>query len=307
MPEPSIVSEPEQNQPQEDSGPKVEAHGPPEPDNSAAQKNLERPSAEEIYQQVARSAKEELKRRSISLAVSGFTGGTYMGFTALGVGILTAMLGTGPRAFLISRMLYPLGFIVVMIGRAQLFTENTLYPVALILAEKKEIWNTVRLWAIVLPTNLLGALAFAALVARTDALPASVVTAITKIGVEGVNHPAWAIFWSAVVGGWMIATAAWMISGSHSVTGSIALIWVITYVVGAGNFAHCIASSGEILTSVLTHSIPWSAYFRWLGPAVGGNICGGVLMVTLLEYGQAIYGRDIDAEIRESEQQDAKR
>jgi formate/nitrite transporter FocA (FNT family) len=77
--------------------------------------------------------------------------------------------------------------------------------------------------------------------------------------------------------------------------------------VGAGNFAHCIASSGEILTSVLTHSIPWSAYFRWLGPAVGGNICGGVLMVTLLEYGQAIYGRDIDAEIRESEQQDAKR
>ncbi len=101
-------------------------NGPPEPDNSAAQKNLERPSAEEIYQQVARNAKQELKRRSVSLAVSGFTGGTFMGFSALGVGIVLAMLGDGPGAFLLSRMLYPLGFIVVIMGRSQLFTENTL-------------------------------------------------------------------------------------------------------------------------------------------------------------------------------------
>ena len=120
-------------------GPRVDAQGPPEPDNSAAQKNLERPSAEEIYQQVARNAREELKRRSVSLAVSGFTGGTFMGLSALGVGIILALLGDSPGAVLLSRMLYPLGFIVVMIGRSQLFTENTLYPVALILAEKKEL------------------------------------------------------------------------------------------------------------------------------------------------------------------------
>lgn len=306
MPDQPTVSEPDQqdeNKPGEsDNGDvKVEAHGPPEPDNSAAQKNLERPSAEEIYQQVARNAREELKRRSISLAVSGFTGGTFMGFTALGVGILVAMLGTGPKAFLVSRMLYPLGFIVVMIGRSQLFTENTLYPVALILAEKKELWNTARLWSIVLPTNLLGALAFAFLIGRTHAAPDKVVSAITQIGVESVQHPLWTVFWSAVVGGWMIATAAWMVSGSHSVTGSIALIWVLTYVVGAGRFAHCIASSAEIMTSVLTGAVPWSAYGRWLGPAVAGNICGGVLMVTLLEYGQAIYGTEIEAQVEKGE------
>ena len=285
----------------DDGGVKVEAHGPPEPDNSAAQKNLERPSAEEIYQQVARSAMEELKRRSVSLAVSGFTGGTFMGLSALGVGILAAMLGTGPKAFLVSRMLYPLGFIVVMIGRSQLFTENTLYPVALILAEKKELWNTARLWAIVLPTNLVGALAFSTLIAKTHAAPPSVVAAITQTGSQAVQHPLWTVFWSAVVGGWLIATAAWMNSGSHSITGSVALIWVLTYMVGAGNFAHCIASSAEIMISALTGAIPWSAYGRWLGPAVLGNICGGVLMVTLLEYGQAIYGRDIEREVASPE------
>ncbi len=290
-------SDREQGDDEPQSGPEVEAQGPPEPDNSATQKNLERPSAEEIYQQVARNAREELKRRSVSLAVSGFTGGTFMGLSALGVGIVLATLGSGPGAFLVSRMLYPLGFIVVMIGRSQLFTENTLYPVALILAEKKEIWNTARLWAIVLPTNLLGALAFAALISMTHAVPPQIVQAIAKLGTESVQHPLAMVFWSGVMGGWIIATAAWMVSGSHSVTGSVALIWVLTFVVGAGNFAHCIASSAEIMTSVLTHQIPWTAYARWLGPAVGGNVCGGVLMVTLLEYGQAIYGRAIEKEV----------
>jgi len=70
-------------------------------------------------------------------------------------------------------------------------------------------------------------------------------------------------------------------------------------VVGLGNFAHCIASSGEVLTAVLTGQIPWQMYPRWLGPAVGGNICGGVLMVTLLEYGQAIYGTAIEEAVED--------
>ena len=261
---------------------------------SSGQKNLERPSAEQIYRQVARNAKEELKRSSTSLAISGFTGGTFMGFSALGVGIVLATLGNSPHAFLLSRMLYPLGFIVVIVGRSQLFTENTLYPVALVLAEKKQLWNTLRLWAIVLPSNISGALAFAALISLTHALSPHIVQAIAQLGSDAVQVPLGTVFWSGVMGGWIIATAAWMVSGSHSVTGSVVLIWLLTFVVGAGNFAHCIATSGEILTGVLTHQIALGQYLRWLGPAVGGNICGGVLMVTLLEYGQAIYGTAIE-------------
>lgn len=263
----------------------------------SAQKDLSRPSAEQIYRQVARNAKEELKRSSISLAISGFTGGTFMGFSALGVGIVLAFLGESPGAVLLSRLLYPLGFIVVILGRSQLFTENTLYPVALVLAEKKQLWNTLRLWAIVLPSNLFGALAFAGLISLTHALSPAIVQAIAKLGITATHPAIGTIFWSAVMGGWIIATAAWLVSGSHSISGSILLIWMLTFVVGAGNFAHCIASSGEILTAVLTRQLPVAQYFRWLVPAVGGNICGGVLMVTLLEYGQAIYGTAIESEV----------
>ena len=278
---------------EEDETPSETAEG----SEGAAQKDLSRPSAEQIYQQVARNAREELKRSSTSLAISGFTGGTFMGFSALGVGIVLAALGKSPATFLLSRLLYPLGFIVVILGRSQLFTENTLYPVALVLTEKKEIWNTLRLWAIVLPSNLAGALAFAALVSLTHGLSPAITQAITQLGLTAVQPSAMTIFWSGVMGGWIIATAAWLVSGSHSISGSIMLIWLLTFVVGAGNFAHCIATSGEILTGVLTHRIAWIQYLRWLAPAVGGNICGGVLMVTLLEYGQAIYGTEIEPDI----------
>ena len=70
---------------------------------------------------------------------------------------------------------------------------------------------------------------------------------------------------------------------------------MLTFVVGLGNFAHCIATSGEILVAILTHQAPWRAYPAWLLPAVAGNICGGVGMVTLVEYGQVIYGGDARA------------
>jgi len=265
-------------------------------DAGSVQKDLSRPSAEEIYQQVAKSAKQELKRSTVSLAISGLTGGIFMGLSALGVGIALAHLGSGATAFVVSRMFYPLGFIVVILGRSQLFTENTLYPVALVLTEKKEIWNTLRLWATVLPSNVAGAFLFACLAGLTHAMAPEIVQAIAGLGLAAVHEPAATIFWSGVVGGWIIATAAWLVSGSHSITGSVMIIWALTFVVGLGNFAHCIATSGEILTAVLTHQLPWAAYPEWLGPAVAGNICGGVIMVTLLEYGQAILSKDNGAD-----------
>ena len=132
-----------------------------------------------------------------------------------------------------------------------------------------------------------------------------ILAAIAGLGLTAVHQPVSAIFWSGVVGGWIIATAAWLVSGSHSITGSVMIIWALTFVVGLGNFAHCIATSGEILTAVLLHQLPWAAYPQWFGPAVAGNICGGVVMVTLLEYGQAVLSRTNEDESDESDQTEA--
>jgi formate-nitrite transporter family protein len=275
----------------------------------AHQKNLARPSAEDIYNQVAANARQELKRTNTALAISGFGGGAFMGLSAMGTAIAVALLGTSSTAMILSRMFYPIGFIVVIIGRSQLFTENTLYPVALVLAEKRYFWQTLRLWSIVLPANVAGALGFSVIAAWTPALQPIFVQALARLGLDCLAHPASTVFWSGVIGGWIIAMAAWLVSGSHSITGSVMVIWMLTFIVGAGNFAHCIASSCEIMVAVLTHQATWGAYFHWLIPAVSGNICGGVGLVTILEYGQAMYGKDqseIDATAAKHERQEAR-
>lgn len=265
---------------------------PEQQQENCAQKSLERPSAEEIYRHVLHNAKDELKRSAMSLAISGFAGGTFMGLSALGTALALSILGTGPIASFCAKMFYPLGFIVVVIGRAQLFTENTLYPVALVFAEKKHFWKTLRLWGTVLPTNMLGAFAFACLASYTAALNPGVKAALVQLGMDAIHASPAAIFWSGVMGGWIIAMMAWLVSASHSITGSVALIWILTFVVGLGGFAHCIATSGEVLAAVLTHHTRLLNYFGWFLPAVSGNICGGIGMVTVLEYGQVIYGGD---------------
>jgi formate/nitrite transporter FocA (FNT family) len=255
------------------------------------QKNLERPTAEDIYEQVSLNAKTELKRSTTSLAISGYAGGIFMGLSGLGTALVLGLFGTSNMTHFIAMMFYPIGFIVVIIGRAQLFTENTLYPVALVLAEKRELLNTMRLWCTVLPANVLGALTFAALAARTSALMPDTRHALMELGLQAANRSPSSIFWSAVTAGWIIATAAWLVSGSHSITGSVMILWILTYVVGLGNFAHCIATSGEILSAVVGGQLGTGSYFHWLWIAVAGNVCGGVFMVTLLEYGQAILAK----------------
>lgn len=250
------------------------------------QRQLDRPTADDIYEQVSRNARHELERSNVGLAVSALAGGVTMGLTPLAMAIATAQLGGTSAAVFVAHMLYPIGFITVILGRAQLFTENTLYPVALVLAERRHLFHTLRLWSIVLPCNVAGAFLYALLTARTKALSPEALAAMVHLGQQACLVPASHIFWSGVIGGWIIAMVAWLVSGSHSITGSVMLIWLLTFVVGLGGFAHCVAASGEILAAVLRHQLTFLQYWRWLLFAVLGNITGGVLLVTLLEYGQ---------------------
>lgn len=274
------------------------------PGDSPVQKNLARPSAEEIFKQVATNARQELDRPSIALALSGIGAGVFMGLSALGVALAIRLLGDSTPAQMVSRMFYPIGFIVVILGRSQLFTENTLYPVALVLAERSQFWNTMRLWSVVLPANMLGAFAFGCLAARTSGIEPGTVAAMSRLGAAALAHPAAHIFWSGVVGGWLIALAAWLVSGSHSITGSVMVIWMLTFIMGLGNFAHCVASSCEIFVTLLAHQAPWTEFPHWFFPAVAGNICGGVGLVTILEYGQVMHGKVVEDVAREARRTD---
>jgi formate/nitrite transporter FocA (FNT family) len=203
-----------------------------------------------------------------------------------------AALGDTPAASFIAFMVYPIGFIAVIIGRAQLFTENTLYPVALLLSERRHFGDTARLWSVVFICNVLGATTFAALAILTDALSAPIYSHLVQLGVAAVQGHNAHIFWSGVIGGWIIALVAWMVTASHWTIGQIAVIWLLTFVVGIGHFAHCIASTGEIMSAVFAGAVSLPHYLLWLGLATSGNIAGGVTIVTLLNFGQVKAGQE---------------
>lgn len=245
-----------------------------------------RRTAHEIFTNVEKNAHDELKRSSRALAFSGLAGGFGMGLTGLAVAAAHTAVGEGKVQEFISLLFYPLGFISVIIGRAQLFTENTLYPVALILSEHKHFFDTIRLWVVVFVSNVIGAAVFAALMVRTPSLKGDIAHQLVTLGQNAVAGPHSHIFWSGVVGGWIIALMAWIVSASHWTIGQVVIVWSLTVVVGMGHFAHCIASSGEILSSVFAGHVAMTAYIAWLGIATLGNICGGVTFVTLLNFGQ---------------------
>jgi len=250
--------------------------------------NLEtrRLTASEIFDAVTEIAGDELKRSPRALAFSGLAGGLTMGLTGLAVASVQAMLTGNPLQDLVSRLVYPIGFIAVIIGRAQLFTENTLYPVVLVLDERKHFRRLFRLWAIVFFCNVAGSFCFAVLAIRSGALHSEIAERLVHLGTVAASGSSGHLFWSGIIGGWLIALVAWQVTASHWTIGQIAMVWLLTFVVGAGKFAHCIAGSGEILSSVVAGVVPVSSYFHWLLFATLGNIVGGVFIVSLLNYGQ---------------------
>jgi formate/nitrite transporter FocA (FNT family) len=128
---------------------------------SAADGGGVRMTAAQIYAVAVRTGEDELKRSSTGLAVSGLAAGLGMGLTALGQASILTVVGEQPQSHLLASLLYPLGFIVVILGRQQLYTENTLFPVIVALDQRRHVRNTLRLWALVFVANVLGALLFA--------------------------------------------------------------------------------------------------------------------------------------------------
>jgi formate-nitrite transporter family protein len=248
-------------------------------------------TAAEIYSAAVRIGEDELKRSSTGLALSGLAAGLGMGLTGLGSAAILAETGHAAAHYLLANLLYPLGFIVVIVGRAQLFTENTLFPVVLVLDRRGHLGNTLRLWAVVFVANVVGALLFAVLMIRTGAVSPEVAGALSQLGTKTVQGSFGHLFWAGVAGGWIIALMAWLVTASRFTMGQIVLVYLMTFVVGAAGLAHCIAGSAEALSAVVAGQVPVSTYLVWLLAATLGNTVGGVVIVSLLNYGQVMGSR----------------
>jgi formate/nitrite transporter FocA (FNT family) len=260
--------------------------------NSKEKKAVEdqsRPNAALIHETIRAEGENELDRTALALLLSGIAAGLSIGFSLVMEGVLHAHLPDGSWKPLISSLGYPVGFLIVVLGRQQLFTENTLTPILPLLHNRDggTLLRVLKLWGIVLAANIAATWVFAAVVAHTELFAPEVKHAFTEISRKVVASPFDTTLIKAVFAGWLIALMVWLLPGAGSAR--LLVILIITYVVAIGGFSHLIAGSVDGFYLVETGEIAWADYVtRFFVPTLIGNVIGGVALVAVLNYGQVV-------------------
>lgn len=249
------------------------------------------PSGRVVYKAILKEGEGELERASSALFWSGLAAGLSMGFSLVAEGLLATYLPDAHWRPLVAKFGYSVGFLIVILGRQQLFTENTLTPILPLLKSKdgKTLLNVMRLWAVVLAANLLGALLFAWAAARTTAFDPEIQRTFSELGHRAMEPGAATILWRGVFAGWLIALMVWLLPFAE--TARVWVIIIITYVVGLGHFSHVIAGAVEVFTIAAMNQESWlNVLGHYIVPTLIGNIIGGVTLVAALNHAQVVAG-----------------
>jgi formate/nitrite transporter FocA (FNT family) len=240
-----------------------------------------------IYEVIRRDGEEELERPTASLIWSGIAAGIMISLSVLAEAILRTHLPDTPARFLIENIGYSFGFLVVIMGRMQLFTENTITTVLpLMAAPRTKMFLCVgRLWSIVLAANVIGAFAVATFFAHTSAIPAEVQTAILELSHHATGFAPTEGFARAIPAGVLVAAIVWMLPQSES--GAFFIVLTFTWLIAAGDFTHVVAGSVEMAYLIVTGNLgPVQAVFGFFLPVLFGNIVGGTVIFTMMAWGQ---------------------
>jgi formate/nitrite transporter FocA (FNT family) len=251
------------------------------------------PSSHVVHEAIVAEGVEELSRSTAALAWSALAGGLSIGFSLIAEAALQAYLPAAPWRPLVAKLGYAVGFLIVILGRQQLFTENTLTPILPFLDRKVpvSILNVLRLWLVVLAGNLLGAAALGLVLARTDLLSGEVRGAVHAIAHHSLEPGFGLIVLRGIFAGWLIALLVWLLPAAESAR--VWVILVITWVIGVGNFSHVIAGSTNVFALASAGEVSWShALGGFTLPALIGNIIGGVALVACLNHAQVNAGED---------------
>lgn len=252
-----------------------------------------------IYEVIRRDGEEELARTKRSLFWSGIAAGMMISLSVLGEAIFRTYMDDTPTRYLVENLGYSLGFLAVIMGRMQLFTENTITTVLPVMRDRT--WHIfgcmMRLWGIVLGANVIGAFGAAGLFVFTPAIPAELMPAIISLSEHATGMPAVESFWRAIPAGVIVALIVWMLP--QAAEAAFFLIVTFTWLIAAGDFTHIVAGSVEMAVLMLNGSLGiGDALTGFFIPVLLGNIFGGTLIFSLIAWGQV--RDDVEPEGEES-------
>jgi formate/nitrite transporter FocA (FNT family) len=250
---------------------------------------LSSPRTPVIYEIVRRQGEEEMSRPITSLWWSGVAAGLSISFSLLAQAMLAMHLPDAPWRPLVASFGYSVGFVMVVLSRQQLFTENTVTAVLPVMAEftTRNVARLARMWGIVLLANFAGTFFAALFCTYTPVLDPELKAEMLEISRLIVGHGWLEMIFKGIAAGFLIAAMVWLLPAAET-----AQFWVIilmTYLIAAGGFMHIVAGSVEGFLLVLNGEMHWwTLVAEFILPVLAGNIIGGTALFALLAYAQVM-------------------
>lgn len=256
---------------------------------------MEQMPTREVLNSLIESGLHEINRERSGLLLSGLSAGLDIGFGPLVMGVILTLSVTGYGDLTTELLLasaYAIGFILVILGRSELFTEHTTLAVLPVLDGQASIRQLARLWGLVYVGNLLGGLMFTLLaVLLMPGLGVVSPAAFETIALKLVEHDLFWLFIGGIFAGWLMGLLAWLITAAQETTSRLLIIWLVTATIGLLHLPHSIAGNVEVLFGLLTSTaVSPLDYLAFLLLATVGNAVGGTIFVALLKYGHVVRG-----------------
>ena len=251
--------------------------------------NLSKPKsyASILVEQVI-DAKETFNRSLGSLFTSAFTAGLEIGFSLFVILSAFALLSEvlpSHYAMVLASLLYPIGFIIVVIGQSLLFTEQTSLLSLPVLNGIEPLRKLLRLWGIVIAGNIAGGCLFAALMIGLGInMDLFSVADVDDYAQHVLDFKWWVILGSSILAGWMMGVAAWLVTSARDTISRIVLVSLITGSIGFLGLHHSIVGNIEVFSALLYgHTVSLFNYLYFLLIVLVGNTIGGVVFVAVLK------------------------
>jgi len=240
-----------------------------------------------IHEHIRQDGEKEMERDAMALLWSAIAAGLSMGASLLVKGIFHVKLEGIPGSYVLESLGYTFGFIIVIMARQQLFTENTVTAVLPVMQNptRKNGGLLLRLWSVVLLGNLIGTAIAAWAFEHMPIFDEATRDAFVEIGMEVMKNTPAEMFSNAIISGWLVATMVWMFPAAGSA--KIVVIILMTWVIALADTTHIVVGAVEIFYLVFNGNIPWTDFlWPFALPTLAGNICGGTFIFALLSHAQ---------------------
>ncbi|NHN41551.1 formate transporter [Halorubellus sp. JP-L1] len=240
-------------------------------------------STDEVYQRVVADADHEVTSGARELFFSALAAGFAITVTFL----LYASVTATTDAKFVGVLLYPLGFVYIIIGGYQLYTENTLPPVALTLERLASVPTLFRHWLIVLAGNFVGGGLGAVALAYGGVFDDATANVAIGFAEKGIATPATDLFFKAAFAGLIVAGVVWINFAAKDTISRLAVVYLAFLAIPMGNLFHVVVSFTEVVYLALVTGVnPGPALVGFVLPVLLGNTLGGVVLVTVVNYYQ---------------------